>query len=165
MPNNIAGSQLVSVLNPDGTLVGAGGGVGTVQIVDGANNNVEASVVPGPTGAGAQLVAFGSINPFVSLNAVTTNATGATIDMSVASGTVAMQVTTTGAPTTGTVTLEVSMDGVNWVSSTATVTIAAATAQYLQALSNTAVRHARATLTALAGGTAPTVTARIMWTG
>lgn len=158
--------MLVSVVNPDGTYVGTGtGGTGQSVIVDGTNNTIKSTVIAGPTGLGAQLVIFGSVNPFVSLNAVTTNQTGSSVDMAAANGTIAVQVITTGSPTTGTVTLEVSMDGTNWVSTTATVTIAAATSNYLQALSNTAVRYARATLTALAGGTAPTVTAKIMWTG
>lgn len=34
MPNNIAGSQLVSVLNPDGSLVGSGGGGGSVTVTN-----------------------------------------------------------------------------------------------------------------------------------
>lgn len=71
MPNNIAGSQLVSVLNPDGTLVGSGG-------VGGGNVTVTNTPLPvaTPVGQPLEVVVDGQpIGVTVSGQPITTSAT------------------------------------------------------------------------------------------
>jgi hypothetical protein len=96
----------------------------------------------------------------VSLNAVTANGPGVPVDFGGGVKDVSIEVTTTGSPTGGTVTLMVSDDGVTYVATTTTVTVGANPAAAV--LSNGAWRYVRTDLSSLTGGTAPTVTAKVM---
>lgn len=106
------------------------------------------------------ILSFAPPAALTSLNAVTANGTGTAFDFSAAVGTVTLQVSTTGTPTGGTVTLMVSLDGVTWVASTTTATVTAT--PVIAHLANVAVRYVRCDLSALAGGVTPTVTAKVL---
>lgn len=95
-----------------------------------------------------------------SLSAVTANVNGTVIDFGHPVTRVSIQTSTTGGPTAGTVTLMVSLDGTSFVASGTTAAITANPA--VAHLANVAVRYVRCDLSALAGGTAPTVTAKVM---
>lgn len=125
-----------------------------------SNGTIAAGVVAPTTGSPAVLVAAGSGSAGVSLNAVTGNATGSSIDLGAAHRNVAFIVSTTGTPTGGTVTLEVSVDGTAWF--TTATTAAVGSSVTMGTLQNTAVRFVRTNLTGLTGGTSPTVTAKVM---
>jgi len=103
------------------------------------------------------------ISPAKSLDAVTANGNGATVDMLLPRENITMVVVTTGAPSAGTVTLQVSHDGVSWFATTATAAVT--TSPNAATLAATAYRFARAVLSGLTGGTAPTVTASIVGSG
>lgn len=101
----------------------------------------------------------------VSLNAATANGSGKPLGGGRAWNTWGMQVVLGGtvAPTTGTISLQLSNDGTNW-SPTAAATFTIGTSvdkDFVWAADKPAV-YARATLAGLAGGTAPTVTATIV---
>jgi len=90
-----------------------------------------------------------------SLNAVTATGPGAALAFDEPKSSISMHVTSTGSPSTITVALEYSIDGINWF-----------LARVVSATSGTTVNDgygpalfARANLTALSGGTLPTVTA------
>lgn len=95
--------------------------------------------------------------PFTSLNAATTTGAGASKDLEEVLATHLAIVEITGNPSSVTIVLEGSHDGSRWV--------------YLGQVANFngvtaiagagAVRHIRANLTTLTGGTSPTVTATI----
>lgn len=71
-----------------------------------------------------------------------------------------LQVVFTGAPTTLTVKLELSLDGVNWFTSTAQVTQADTSGKIVTVV-DTPARYVRANATAASGGTAPTLKALV----
>jgi hypothetical protein len=97
--------------------------------------------------------------PQVSLNAATAIGPGSVIVFSGPQTTVSMQVTFTGAPTTLTVVMEGSLDGVNF---TTLGTATNPTNNAIVTSTTTEALYARANMTVLTGGTSPTVTARIM---
>ena len=99
----------------------------------------------------------GSITAVTTLNAVTANSTGTTIDAGAAQSNWTGIAVVTGSPTSGTITLELSHDGTNWVSSTATNNIQAA-GTYLVASTGKPTRYARVSLTGLTGTISLTAT-------
>lgn len=131
-----------------------------VQITDGTNN---VSVVPAGPGNGAELnVALGFTNPVTTLSAVTANTTGSTVDGGSATSNWSAVAVATGSPTAGTLTLELSMDGTTFVSSTVTASVTAA-GNFLLASTGRAARYARVSLTGLAGTI--TLTVKMMGAG
>lgn len=119
-----------------------------VKVTDGTNT---VGVVPGGAGNGPELsISTGFINPVTTLNAVTTNSTGAVVDAGAAQANWCAVAVATGSPTAGTITLELSMDGVSFASSSATASVTAA-GNFLIASTGRAARYARCSLTALAG--------------
>lgn len=72
----------------------------------------------------------------------------------------AMQVAFTGAPTTLTVKLELSLDGVTWFTSASQVTQADTTGKIVTVV-DTPARYVRANCTAASGGTSPTLKAYV----
>jgi hypothetical protein len=95
-----------------------------------------------------------SIDPATSLDAATATGPGAALDAGQVIGGATVMVATTGSPTSFDVTLETSVDGLVWFDTGAAITVSGTAA-------NTEVRGRfyRANLTALTGGTDPTVTA------
>lgn len=108
----------------------------------------------GSTGAG--LVGNGTVTAGTTLNAVSANTTGTTVDAGVAQSNWSGVAVAGASPTGGTLTLELSMDGTNWVSSGSTATISAA-GNYLVASTGKAARYARCSLTGLTGTISLTV--------
>lgn len=102
-------------------------------------------------------VAVGLSTAQITLNAVTANTTGTTIDAFSAHSNWTGIAVAGGAPTAGTLTLELSLDGITWVSSTVTASIIAA-GNYLVSSTGRAARYARCSLTNLAGTITLTVT-------
>lgn len=90
-----------------------------------------------------------------SLNAATSTGAGSALDAGQIIPAATMYVSTTGGPTFD-VELQVSLDGSNWFDSGAAITVSGTTA-----LASTHARYYRANLTALTGGTSPTVTVHI----
>jgi hypothetical protein len=101
-------------------------------------------------------VGNGFVTAVVTLNAVTTNATGTTVDAGIAQSNWSAVAVATGTPTAGVLTLQLSLDGVNWVSSGATNSIPAA-GTYGMFSTGSAARYGRVTLTGLAGSVVLTV--------
>lgn len=121
---------------------------GLERLTDGVNT---VSIVASNQGNGPELaIATGFTSPVTTLNAVTANATGTTVDAGAAQSNWTAIAVATGSPTAGTLTLELSVDGTNWVSSSATASITAA-GNYGVFSSGRAARYARASLTGLAG--------------
>lgn len=139
------------VVHPLPVSTSTGGTPGTasfVQITDGTDN---ASINPGTNGMPSTLeVSIGSLNSAPTLNAVTANATGATIDAGSAHSNWTGVAEATGSPTAGTLTLELSLDANVWVSSTVTASVTAA-GNFLLASTGRAARYARVNLTGLTG--------------
>lgn len=94
------------------------------------------------------------ILPAASLDAATATGPGRTLDANGLVNTGSLMVTGTGGGTWS-VDLEASLDGINW-STQGTYTQASAGG--LQNISPDTVRYLRANLTALSGGSSPTVT-------
>ena len=95
---------------------------------------------------------------FTSLNAVT--ATGAGIAHGVGNRTkLSYQVKTTGSPTSWSVDLEGTIDGTNWV---VMDTLASTDATMIKTPINAGLFLVRLNLTALVGGTNPTVTGTVL---
>lgn len=117
-------------------------------------------VSAGVSATGEVQVAQGVASASTSLAAVAANGNGTAVDFGCARTNISMVVSATGAPAAGTVTLQVSHDGTVWFASATTATAGAAVSA--GTLSNGAWRYARAVLSALSGGTAPTVTATLM---
>lgn len=96
--------------------------------------------------------------PFTSLNAATTTGPGSSKDFEDVSGNHTMIVTTTGSPSEVVVRLQGSHNGSVWVDLGSVDAFGSApgivAAAYL-------VRHVRANISTLTGGSAPTVTATI----
>lgn len=125
-----------------------------VRVTDGVNNvTVSASASTG----NALAVSSGSVFSGTTLNAVTANTTGTAVDAGSARSNWSGLAVATGSPTAGTLTLELSHDGVNFASSTATASITAA-GNYLVASTGRAARYARVSLTGLTGTITLTVT-------
>lgn len=110
---------------------------------------------------GTVVVRGGDEQATLVLNAVTGPTTGAPLDFSYAKKNFSLVVTTTGLPAAGTVKLYVSVDGVSFVDSGVSVDVSVGTPS-MASLSGVAFRWARVDLASLSGGTAPTVTAKIM---
>lgn len=139
---------------------GTAGTAGFTKITDGTNT---AGVVPAGAGNGPELsVSDGFINSVTTLNAVTANSTGTTVDAGAAQSNWCAVAVATGSPTAGTLTLELSVDGTNFTSSTATASITAA-GNYLVASTGRAARYARVSLTGLTGTI--TLTVKMMAAG
>jgi hypothetical protein len=109
------------------------------------------------TGLSALRVATGNITAMTTLNAVTANATGSSVALGSAHSNWSAVAVATGSPTAGTLTLELSHDGTNWVSSTVTASVTAA-GNYLLASTGRAARFGRVNLTGLTGTITLTVT-------
>jgi hypothetical protein len=125
-----------------------------VQITDGTNS---VGVAPASGGNPSALVTTdGFINPATTLNAVTANTTGTSIDAGSAQSNWLGIAVATGSPTAGTLTLELSVDGTTFVSSTVTASVTAA-GNFLLASTGRAARYARVSLTGLAGSITLTV--------
>lgn len=92
---------------------------------------------------------------YTSLAAATATGAGAQMDAS-GSRTYTLDVRTTGSPASFTVALEGTLDGTNWTSIGTTSTTGRTR------FADSPVKTIRANLTALSGGTSPTVTAVIL---
>lgn len=104
-----------------------------------------------------QLVGTGS-RLIVALPGATATGAGSGVDLLVGRTSFTMQTVVTGAPTTVSVTLQGSLDNVNW-STIATSTSTTGDQQYSV---DKPQRYVRANLGTLTGGTAPTVTVYII---
>lgn len=120
---------------------------GYVKVTDGTST---AGVAGGAGGPAGLVVVDGFVNPVTTLSGVTGNTTGSTVDGGSAFSNWCAVAVAGGAPTAGTLTLELSMDGTNFASSSATASITAA-GNYLIASSNRAARYGRVSLTSLSG--------------
>lgn len=99
--------------------------------------------------------------PNVALNAATANVTSPVTNLGTVHSKLSMQVVLTGAPSGGTVTLQGSLDGVNFDTTTAlaTFTIGTDTSGAVKFSIDKPVVAYRVVLANLTGGTNPTVTA------
>lgn len=129
-----------------------------VVLVDSSGNI--ASVNPNPSGQ--LLVGNGSVTAGTTLSAVTVNTTGTTVDAGVAQSNWSAIAVAGGSPTSGTLTLELSLDGASWVSSGSTNSIIAA-GNYLVVSTGRTARYARVSLTNLSGSI--TLTVKMMAAG
>lgn len=129
-----------------------------ISLTDGVDM---ANVIVAPTAGGGNRLAVGtgSVTASSTLAAVTTNATGATVDLGCARDSITVVAVASGSPTAGTLTLELSLDNVTFVSSTATASITAA-GTYAIFSTGRAARYVRASLSGLTGTI--TLTANIM---
>jgi len=133
---------------------GSGATASSVKITDGTN---VVNVVPGGAGNGPELsVSTGFVNPVTTLNAVAANTTGATVDAGAAQTNWCAVAVAGATPTAGTLTLELSVDGVAFVSSSVTASVTAA-GNFLLASTGRAARYARVSLTGLTGTISLTV--------
>lgn len=131
-----------------------------VRITDGTSL---ISLVPATALNGPEVnISNGSSIAGVTLNAVTANTTGTTVDAGAAQSNWTGIAVATGSPTAGTLTLELSVDNVTWVSSTATASITAA-GNFLVVSTGRPARYARVSLTSLAGTI--TLTVKMMAAG
>lgn len=94
--------------------------------------------------------------PLPSLVAATAPRVGLAYSLGSAVNNFTAQITTTGSPASFSVTLEVSNNGTTWVAAGAAIT-----AVGLTTFAGVGAAYARLNLTALTGGTAPTVTGLI----
>lgn len=121
-----------------------------------ASGNVS-SMVPANNGNGAELnVSLGFTNAVTTLNAVTANTTGTAIDAGSAQSNWTAVAVATGSPTAGVISLELSLDGTNWVSSGSTNSITAAGTYPIFSTGRTA-RYGRVSLYSLSGTISLTV--------
>lgn len=129
-----------------------------VLLTDGVDT---ANIIVAPTAGGGNRVAVGtgSVTATSTLAAVTTNSTGTSVDLGCARDSITVVAVATGSPTAGTLTLELSIDNVTFVTSTATASITAA-GTYSIFSTGRAARYVRASLTGLTGSI--TLTANIM---
>jgi hypothetical protein len=109
-----------------------------------------------PNGNGL-LVSSGSTAAGTTLSAVTASTTGTTVDAGSAHSNWTAVAVATGSPTAGTLTLEISLDNTNWISSGSTNSVTAA-GNYLVVSSLRPARYARVSLTGLIGTITLTVT-------
>jgi hypothetical protein len=133
---------------------------GLERLTDGTN---QVNVVPGGLGNGPELsVSEGFVSPVTTLSAVTANTTGTTVDAGAAQSNWLAIAVATGSPSAGTLTLELSVDNVTFVSSTVTASVTAA-GSFLLASSLRPARYARVSLTGLTGTI--TLTVKMMAAG
>lgn len=130
-----------------------------VSIADSSGNALQLAS-SASTGA-AMVVGTGFVLQARTLNSVSGNSTGATVDAGSARSNWTVAAFGTGT-LTGTITIELSLDGGNWVSSAATVSLTAA-GSVAAFSTGKAARYARANLTSAAG--TGTVTAYMMAAG
>jgi hypothetical protein len=136
---------------------GAASTAAPIKITDNAGSVINIAL-PDPNLGAMMLVTTGQLVASTTLNAVTTNATGTTMDCGAAHA----NVTVVGVGTatlTGTITIEGSVDGTTWVSTGTTVALTAA-ATVTATSSAKAFRYYRASLSG-AGGSG-TLTAKLM---
>lgn len=176
MAINTAASMMVAVVNPDGTLVGAGEGGGAVtvtnfpatQAVSGSvtvSGTVTANVGTGTqpvsgtvtanAGTGTFAVSTGTA-AFTSLNAVTGNATGTVADFTVAKATLGVVAVSTGT-LAGDIEVFISHNNVNFGTIGAQPLAAGVTMAFAVPLG---ARYARVNLSNITG--TGTVTATVM---
>lgn len=96
------------------------------------------------------------IDPVVSLDAVSATGPGVALDAGRVVRSATLMVSSTGTPDVMDVEVQVSVNGVDWFDTGAAITVSGTAA-----LANAQARYYRANLTALSGGTSPTVTAII----
>jgi hypothetical protein len=125
-----------------------------MRITDG----VDIAPVSTATGGNQLLVSTGSLSAGTTLAGVAVNTTGTAIDFGSAKANFTC-VTASAGTLTGTVTLELSLDNVNWVSSTVTIAVTAASTLAGYSIGRPA-RYARASL--VTSGGAGTVSATLM---
>lgn len=94
--------------------------------------------------------------PFASLDAATATGPGASRDLESLFRVITMAMSTTGSPSTVAIDLEGSHDGTNWFQ-----LIGGTPSQGAVSIGTHLVRHVRANLKTLTGGSSPTVTATI----
>ena len=101
--------------------------------------------------------------PNVALDRATANVTGPVAKLATVHSKLSMQVVLTGSPSGGTVTLQGSLDGINFDATTAlaTFTIGTDTSGAIKFSIDKPVSAYRVVLASLAGGTSPTVTATV----
>jgi len=152
--------MVVSVLNPDGTLVGAGGGGGNVVVTNTplpVSGTVTANAGTGTfTVAGTVTANTGSATSTTTLNAVTTNATGAVADFGTAKTNISVIAQSTGT-LAGNLSFKISHNNTLFVEA-ALIPIAAA--GVATAVIPSGARYARVDLTGSSG--AGTITATLM---
>lgn len=102
--------------------------------------------------------------PVISLSAVTTTGAGNAVNFSQPRRNISMQVVYTSNPSPVKVTLEGTIDGVDWFTLATFDTGAASVNKDIVQSNNFSVLSARANLVTLTGGTNPTVTASILGT-
>lgn len=155
-----AGGMLVSVLNPDGTLVGASGGGGNVVVTNTplpVSGTVTANAGTGTfTVAGTVTANTGSVTSTTTLNAVTGNATGTVVDFGSAKSTVSVIEQGTGT-LAGTLSVKISHNNTLFVE-IAAIPVTAATGN--GAVVQAGARYARVDLVSATG--TGTITATIM---
>ena len=95
--------------------------------------------------------------PTLMLNAVT-SPESITVDLGEIRTSIALQTVVTGSPSTVAVDVEVSLDGVHWAPSS--LTSSSTTGDY-HAVTTGPIRWVLVALTAMTGGTAPTLTALV----
>lgn len=105
---------------------------------------------------GAVTVIPASIEAHTSLDAATATGTGTALDAGQIVPSATMYVAVTGEPDAFDVEVQASLDGTEWFSTGAAITVAGTTA-----LASTHARYYRANLTILTGGTSPTVTVHL----
>lgn len=163
--------NLVSVINPDGSLVGSGSSPVTGTVTSNAGtgpsvanswnvritDGVDIAPVSTATGGNQLLVSTGSLSAGTTLNAVTAATTGTAVDFGSAKNNFTGVCVGTGT-LSGTATIELSLDNVNWLSST--ITIPAAVGVFGNFSIGRPARYARITLGTTAG--AGTITATLM---
>jgi hypothetical protein len=96
--------------------------------------------------------------PFKSLDAVTVDGAGVIHDLENVKVDHAIQVSSTGSPSGYDVSLQGSLDGINWITITST---GGSDPDKYSSNGDFPVRYVRANLSNLTGGTAPTVTALV----
>jgi hypothetical protein len=160
MPAAIAGNMLVSVLNPDGTLVGAGGGSGNVVVTNTplpVSGTVTANAGTGTfTVAGTVTAQTGSVTSTTTLNAVTGNATGTVADFGSAKTNISVIAQGTGT-LAGALSFKISHNNTLFVEA-ASIPITAA--GVVTAVIPAGARYARVDLTGATG--TGTITATLM---
>lgn len=157
--NNVATVTAAGALKTDGSGVTQPVSQGTaavlagawpVQVTDGSTGVVV-------TGLNALRVGTGIITAMTTLNAVTANTVGTTVALGSAYSNWSAVAVATGSPTAGTLTLELSHDSTNWVSSGSTASVTAA-GNYLIVSTGRPARYGRVSLTGLTGTITLTVT-------
>lgn len=166
---NTAGVTVANALKVDASAAGVGavnqGTPGStanawpIKVTDGTST---AGVAGGAGGPAGLVVVDGFVNPVTTLAAVTANTTGTTVDGGSAFSNWSAVAVAGSAPTAGTLTLELSLDGTTFVSSSVTASVTAA-GNFLLASTGRSARYGRVSLTNLAGTI--TLTVKMMASG